>query len=288
MFYENLAKEIGLPLDFLDELMALREKIGDLNDLQDKLFDPDYSGDLDNELKERAKEVEVHYYMYAFYLLFISAKKLHELYDINGIEEHIFFDSMKDIVYKLKECQTMYNISGTFVFGWFPDFYRLKRFALGRFQYDVSTYPSDDYEKFGLSIKKGDVAYGLHIPSSGPLTQEECLESYVKAFNFFGQKPLVIWCQSWLLNPHHRDFLPKESNIVQFLDNFDVISYASPQEKFGDAWRIFGNVADIEIADWPEETGLQRAYKNHVLQDGPLGEWLGVIVFDGRKIINKN
>jgi len=288
MFYETLAKEIDLPLDFLDELMNLYEKIGDLSDLQDKLFDPDYSESLEDELKERAKEADIHHYTYAFYLLFIAGKRLHEAYEIHGIEEHIFFDTMKDLVYKLKECQTMYNISGTFVFGWFPDFYRLKRFALGRFQYDVSTYPSESYEKFGLSIKKGDVAYGLHIPSSGPLTQEECHESYLKAFNFFGQEPLVVWCQSWLLNPHHREFLPEKSNMVQFLNDFDIISYASPQEKFGDAWRVFGNVENVEAADWPEETGLQRGYKDHVLKGGPVGEWLGVLVFDGKKVLNKN
>ena len=287
MFYENLAKTINLPNDFLDELLSMRERLGDLTDLQEKLFSQNYSiCELQKELEDQAKQADIHPYTYFFYFLFIATKRLHGLYKACGIEESIFFNSMKDLSYKLKECQAIYQIAGTSIFDWFPGFYRLQRFGLGRLQYDITTYDYQPYEKFNLSIQKGDVAYGLHIPSSGPLTREDCYDSYRQACKFFKTDQLIVVCHSWLFNPHHHDFLPLTSNILTFINDFDLVAYHQ-QDHFDDAWRIFGNVSFESIEDWPEKTALQHAYKKHILKGGSVGEGQAVLVFDGKEIINK-
>ncbi|MCL1989677.1 MAG: acyltransferase domain-containing protein [Defluviitaleaceae bacterium] len=288
MFDEKFATEIGLPRPFFNQLMALNETLGDLSDLEEKLFNPDYPVEtLQKEVEVCAHLASVHPYTFSFYLLFFGAEKLYDLYVDEGIETSIFFHTMKDLTYKLKECEAIHGISGTFVFFWYPDFYRLKRFALGRFQYDVTTYEGEPYHQFGLTLKKGDVVYNLHIPSSGSINKAARFDSYQQACHFFKTDRLVVCCHTWLLNPHHRDFLNPASHIIDFMTDFDLVSYHE-QASFHDAWRIFGRAAlTTEITHWPEATSLQQAYKKYLLEKGSVGEGFGIFVFDGEKMINK-
>jgi hypothetical protein len=194
---------------------------------------------------------------------------------------------MNDLKYKLAECKTVHDIWGTFVFGWFREFYLMTRFGLGRLQYDVLTYNWEPYTKYGQSIQKGDAVFNCHIPSAGPLTKELCLDSYKRAYDFFGCRPLVVICDSWLLYPPQREFLPPSSRILEFMDNFDVIKSWDHADGFPDAWRVFGSDHTLPPDQWPTATGLQRAYAERVKQGLPVGNGQGVLVFDSEKIINR-
>lgn len=286
MFYENLARKIELPVEVLNEILALQPILGELSVLQMQLLDSDYAVDeLKKSLAIIAKETKIHPYQVDFYLLLLATKPLYELYQQRGINDEIFFDTMRDLVYKLRECQMIHGINGTFVFDWYPGFYRLERFALGRLQYEFSNYDKESYDRFGVKIEQGDLAFGLHVPSSGPLNRDECYESYQRACKFFETDWLVLKCHSWFFNPYHQEFLPANSNILAFINDFDIIDYQE-ETTFNDAWRIFGLVEGKDVAEWPESTSLQRAYKQHLLAGGSVGTGYAILVFDGEKVIN--
>jgi len=285
MFYEKLSDKLSLPQEVRELMFSLQQKLGDLPELQDLLFANEYTTEkMEEQLKKLSEETETHEYTLSFYLLFISTKRLHEIYSEKGISEDIFFNTMMDLKYKLDECRALHGIWGTFVFGWFPEFYRLRRFGLGRLQYEIVTYEWEDYEKNGVSVKKGDTVYFCHIPSAGALTKELRMDSYRQASVFFGEKRLIVICESWILYPQQKDFLPPHSNILDFMNDFDIIS-SEDDEGFPDAWRVFGKDHTLSPQQWPQETSMQRAYAKRILSGKPTGNGAGIIIFDGEKIL---
>jgi len=285
MFYEKFSNTLALPQEVRALMATLQTKLGDLPELQDKLFEQDYeTPKLIEQLKQLSEETKIHEYTLSFYLLFVSAKRLYGIYEKQQLSEDIFFNTMHDLVCKLNECKAVHGIWGTFVFRWYPPFYRMKRFGLGRLQYDITTYEWEPYTKHGVSIKPGDTVYKCHIPSNGPLTKKARTDSYKKAFEFFKCNPLVIICDAWLLYPPHKDFLPQHLNIVDFMDDFDIISYKE-EPMFSNAWRVFGASHTADPSLWPRETSLQRAYAERVQQGLPTGTGQGILVFDGNNII---
>jgi hypothetical protein len=289
-FYDKLADILELPLDTRVLIGVLFERHGNLPKLQDILFSSRCAAKkLQKRIERLSKQTGTHSFTLNFYILFISAKRLHSLYEKNNISLDVFWNSIKDLKYKLDECL---SVSGTIgilayeTYTWFPGFYRLKRFALGRFQYDIMKYLRMPYKKHGLTIYPHDTVYNCHIPSSGPLSKEDAYDSYRKAYEFFGNKPITIICDSWLLYPPQREFLPSSSRILEFMDDFDIISFKN-QDKFNDAWRIFGKDHHLPPDKLPRNTGLQRAYADRLMSGKPTGTGFGVLIFDGEKIINK-
>jgi len=285
MFYEKLSERLSLPQEVRELIFEIKQKLGDLPELQNLLFANENTTEkMQEEIKQLSKGTKIHEYTLSFYILFISAKRLWEVYSERGISEEIFFNTMMDLKYKLDECKMVHDIWGTFVFEWYPGFYHLRRFGLGRLQYDVATYQWDDYTKNGVTVKKGDPVYFCHIPSAGPLTKELRLDSYKKAFEFFGRNPLVIVTDSWILYPGQREFLPSGSNILDFMNDFDIIS-SEDRETFTNAWRVFGKFHTLPPEQWPQETSLQQAYTGRVLSGKPTGKGRGIIIFDGERIL---
>ena len=99
---------------------------------------------------------------YTFDLLFMIgiSRRTWELYQKRGISREIFHDSMADMHWKLLECHQMYDIWGTFVMHWFPWWFQLKRFALGRLQFELIKF-DDEYEKDGLILHKDSPVINL-------------------------------------------------------------------------------------------------------------------------------
>lgn len=227
-----------------------------------------------------------------FVFLLLSAETLYKRYKKQGIEDEIFYDTIKDLKYKLLECIECKGYNGTFVPHWFEGFYRLERFGLGRFQYENTDTDREIITPSGIKIKKGTKALFLHIPSSGtPITDEIRLESYKKAYEFYKNTSfvkngrIVFVCHSWLLYKKHYDFLPKNSNILRFMNDFYIYDgYLSDTKE--DLWRIFGKDDKLPYNELPEDTSLKKAYKKWLLKKDETGGGVGLIVFDGEKIIN--
>lgn len=215
---------------------------------------------------------------YTFDLLFMIgiSRRTWELYQERGISREIFHDSMADMHWKLLECHRMYGIWGTFVMHWFPWWFQLKRFALGRLQFELIAF-DDEYEKDGLVLHKSSPVINVHIPSCGKLDYAEVQKSYEKAAVFyraeFTEHPLVFVCESWLLFPANKEILPEHSNIRSFLADYDVYR---TRENNKDLWRIYYGAEQNGFEHLPESTGLERAYKNWLLSGHMAGQSWGV------------
>lgn len=231
------------------------------------------------------------YYTLSFVFLLRAAEVMHQRYCEQGLSDELFADTITDLKYKYNECVDCKGVHGTFVPDWNTGFYALRRFALGRYQFEMSTHFGDSFtSSSGITVKNGDKVVGFHIPSSGiPLTDEVRLDAFKQAYGFFKDYRrddglMIFECGSWLIYEDYKNFLPENSNIVKFINDFEIIS-SEPKDKFTDAWRIFGKYGWKSPKRWPESTSLQRAFKQHVLRGGKTGHGNGIIVFDGEKII---
>ena len=223
-------------------------------------------------------------------LILASLPYLHDRYGAAGIPDEVFYASMDDIRCKVNECIECTGKAGTFVAGWYDGFFNMTRFAYGRFQYEPVVYDGEDIAlSCGASLRKGGYFINFHIPSNGvPLTDEVRLGSYRLAYphyaSLFGGGPVIFGCDSWLLYPAHRDFLPRHSNVLRFMDDFEVIK-GRDEAVFGDKWRVFGRYSDLPASQLPRDTSLRAAYADRLASGLPTGEGFGVFAFDGEKII---
>ena len=249
-------------------------------------------GGMCDDMKKLAFCYRVKEYSLTCVWLIVASEKMLELYREKGIDEQIYWDSMMDLKYKFQECVDCKEVYGTFVGHWYTGFFQLNRFALGRFQFENSTFGAADEftTSAGIKIKRGDKTVGFHIPSSGvPLTDEVRFDAYKKAYEFFKDQRredglIIFECGSWLLYEGNKEILPENSNTVKFINDFEIIK-SEPKDKFNDAWRIFAKSGYKAPKYWYDDTSMRRAFKNHVLNGGKTGSGHGVIVFDGEKIV---
>ena len=180
--------------------------------------------------------------LYTIYLVLLlnCTKPLKAAYKKNGYPEEIYWRSILDLKVKMLECKENYDIWGTFVEGWFMGFFEMRRFALGRFEYDLSDFGEEIYEDNGVVIKDSEFVLGMHIPSHlGPLTYDIRMDSYKKAFEFFkdrfGGKHIIVCCGSWLLYPDNLNILPEGSNASDFILDFEPLDIKRTYD-FGVCW----------------------------------------------------
>lgn len=217
---------------------------------------------------------------------------LYDVYKQFCIDEDVFYESMKDFSYKVKECKSLYNVCGVFV-NWFFLFFELKEFSLGRLQYEIYQFLHDEYTCANVRLKKGDSVYYCHIPSSGKLTYEMCMESFQKAYEFFKANlsgdviPIISY--TWLLyQPYIDKVFPEKSNLKQFANLFDIIKNSSAGNVFHDGWRVFQKMYDGTTKGLPADNTLRRNFIEYINSGGDFGYGYGIILYDGKqkKIIN--
>lgn len=269
--------------DFGDRFDALHEKFSS--------YKSRFDSEIISELKIIAEEKGYSEYTLCFVFLLSLTEELHEQYVLLGIDEKVYYDTMDDLRCKLLECMECEYVPGTFVPDWFDGFFRLKRIAYGRFQYELCRFNSDKEFtlKCGHVIKPGDIYVNFHIPSSGvSLSNEVRLVSYKEAYKHF--KPLfpdgtvIFGCGSWLLYPRHREFLPEGMNILNFMDDFETVNW-NERDDFHNDWRIFGHYSDLPWNELPKDTKLRKAYAEWICAGNKVGDAFGVFAFDGEKIL---
>lgn len=243
----------------------------------------------DAVLASWAQELSLPAETLALLALLSACPGLQAAYARQGIPEELYWAGLSDFRSKLLECRELRGVNGTFVPGWFEGMFRLRRFALGRFQYATETLEKDYPLADGRVVPAGSFKAACHIPSHGPgLSDDVRLDSYRKAHAFFlprlHQGLLLVSCSSWLLYPAQAQFLPGASHILRFMGDFTLISHTE-QPGFPDGWRVFGKAWGTPYEDLPEDTALRRAYKQWLLKAGVTGRGFGILVFDGEKII---
>lgn len=239
-------------------------------------------------IKKIAENTGLNEFSLNLLLLICYAKHCRELYDEAEIPVKLYHDAMLDLKSKMMECKAVYNVWGTFVPQWFPRFFDLSRFALGRLQFEDD--PSTEYyEKNGIVLNYGDWVVNVHIPSGSRLDIQDCLTSFRDAAKFYADRfpdgIAKFRCRSWLLAPIHKNYLLPETGIRKFADLFDIVS-ATPDEDGHNLWRIFGKPYEGCVEDLPSETSLQRAYRK-LLFDGKKPEiGLGYILMKDGEVLH--
>lgn len=294
MLIKNLMNEIGFTMGEQNEYYEYKNLIGSrMDSYAEDFMHGKISFNEALDAVHKFQSCELHQYTIDLLFVLECTSFLLEKYESNGISKKIFIDTMKDIKYKLEECIKVKNIFGIFVVNWFEYYFYIKRIALGRLQYDISTYSGDEIKIKGYTIHEGDFVLRCHIPSSGPLNSELCMESFKMAYNFFHDKLnngiLPIMCCSWLLYPQYREVFGEKSNIVAFASNFEIV-YVQNKEKFDDMWRVFSvecDSSDININDLSSNTTMQRNFIQYMKKGYSFGTATGVLLFDGENVLTQ-
>ena len=242
---------------------------------------------------EKLREIlkgKCHEYTSVLLFLLHCTSFLRENYLSAGYSEELFVDAMKDIRYKLNECQNYKNVFGIFVFNWFKGFFDMTRFALGRLQYDIFDYNDETVNIGDFKIESGDRIVSCHIPSSGRLTRELCYESYKLAYDFFKTRLkngiLVIRCSSWLFYPAYLEVFGENSNTGLFVRDF-YLSKILEKEDFNSCWRVFSMDFDGDVSKLPQDTTMQKNFVKYMTKSNKHGGAIGFILFDGKNVLTK-
>ncbi len=301
-FMNEMFEKLNIRKDALEYFTKLEEKImadSELNEIISNCAyeymtseEKQFSKCLEkmNEISEKTGE---HPYTMHFLVALRCLPYLRQQYEKReDLTEEMFWQGADDFRCKLNECLELHGIYGSFVAGWFGSFLNLRRISLGRFQYILTRYEAATFKTpHGHTIEKDEYIAEFHIPSSGvPLTDEIRNDSYRQAWDYFkeitGNNRVVLRCTTWLLYPEHYRFLPETSNIIKFMDDFDIQFYAH-QPEFHDKWRLFGKSSEKPLEEWDEKTSLQRAYKKRLLEGKPTGDAMGFIIMEGGQNVTK-
>lgn len=204
--------------------------------------------------------------------------QLKKYYIANNISLDIYKTTVMDLKYKLEECKLVYGIKGTFVVEWYPGFFELRRFGMGRLQFQIRKMPQD-YEKDGKKISAGANVIEVHIPRSGePLTEEACMASYLAAKEFFKDQvaddPCPFVCNTFLLYPENESFVPKHTNTYRFMKSYDVFRVEVDRAR-KNLWRLF-DTQEQNVDKLPADTSMRRAFVDHLKKGGKIGWGYGV------------
>ncbi len=215
-------------------------------------------------------------------------KELKNRYIRKSIDLKHYRTACLDFKAKLTECYDIKKIWGTFVVDWFGRWFSLTRFALGRLQFELN--PANETVVIGENtVNKGDFVVSIHIPSLGPLKQEDCVESFEMAYEFF--KPafpdglVPFRTGSWLIAPEHREMLKPDANLLKFMDFFHIIPYEKTVK--GDFWRIFGKEDCSDVNTLPDDNSLRRAYIERIKQDKIPHIGIGLFFMQDGKFLDK-
>lgn len=227
-------------------------------------------------------------------LLFIAYAEMsftmRELYRKNGISDDIWHDSVRDLAFKNRETHNVYNEWGLFT-DWFEGFLKLRLFSLGRLEYEVQMFNKSEHpiERSGITLIPGKTpAISIHIPSDGKLRIEAVIDSFKKAYEFFGKyhidNKLIFQCSSWLLYPRMLEFMTPGSNLSRFIECFEILDFGTSSE-FKDCWRLFGRSYSEGSAALPRDTTLRKQYAEWLDAGNLPGYGKGILIFDGENII---
>lgn len=150
----------------------------------------------------------------------------------------------------------------------------------GRIEKKISYLARDEWRKI---MWPGAPALSVHIPARGRLDPAECEKSFQISRDFFNRyfsnQPFYgYWVESWLMDPQLTDYLPAESNIVQFQKMFRIV----PFEHANDLQlheRVFGVDQFKPVEELPQNTRLQQIVTQHMKRGGSWRSMAGIKFF---------
>ncbi len=204
-----------------------------------------------------------------------AAADTRELYREKGISDEIYFATMRCFTRFTQERHVM---TGEYKFDrefWAPRQAGGLIYRIAALEYEL--VPAED-----------DRHINVHIPSDADLSPASCTESLRKAKEFFaGCYPAFTGCPyrcySWLLSPDLEELLPKRSNIRSFRERFEILGSEASNDYlewlfYNLAGREKGPLKDFDYQSLPEDSSLQRAVKQKVLEGGQIRDGLGRLI----------
>lgn len=252
------------------------------NELQNTILDLSDQQVFDAQTK-LSEESNIHVYLIQMLNLLANLENLKTEFESRGL---LLSELIYDVWTKAEETRECFGVYGLHCYDFFIPFLSFDRVSIGRLEYENRIYRGSDITCGGLSVNEGQHVWGLHIPGGRALTKEACLDSFTRAFYYYGcteERPLIMHCVSWLLNPEHKEMLSRPSNLLDFMDFFTPLE-SVVLDGFPDAWRLYGKAAAGMPETWPEDNRLRRAYKKLILAGGIPKRGAGIIVFDGNQV----
>jgi len=273
----NIMEKIDLPTEARDAVTSLYGRLdpADVDAVKTKFFSPN---NIDADVEKLAKKYNVNTFEMWLPLYIAFSERTLEIYKERGIDTSIFYDTMTDITIWAKVCKRDFGTWGLKESGWLSIHLRVLLFRLGRLQFEVIMFNfNSPYTRDGETINPGDPIINIHVPEGDGITDEKRRDSYKRAAAFFNLKWFT--CGSWLLYPEHRNFLPPTSNIIGFMNDFDIIASRDDNGE-GNLWRVFNRRNDgYDPKNLPRDTGLRKAYAEHWEKNGKTGEGTGIFLY---------
>ena len=275
--------------DCFSKLVAVPGALDRLYEAQELLFLKE-GKDFVAALAPVYEKTDINPYSVDMVFLLMAATPLKYIYAARGYSFELYVETMRDLLFKLRECVDVKGVFGTFVIEWYQKFYTCERFKLGRLQFETRAYPCD--EPFRDMFKKGDAVVGCHIPSDGSLKYEDVIASLKMAYDFYPHMRkngiLPIYCHSWLMYPPYAgEVFPKGTNLYRFLKLFELVR-SEVDEDYTDFFRIYSkDFCATELDSLPEDTSLRRNMKKFLADGNKMGTSFGFILFDGEKVITE-
>ena len=273
-FLEEFSQRIDLPADAASTLAKTYAAVKDAESFQAlsaMITKRESFEKIAETIKTDAETLKLDWHTYAMAVLCANVPVIRERYAEKGAGDDIFWDSMIDFRCKINECKKVYGVWGIDPITWYAGFFEAKIFKLGRLEYEV----------------RDEGVYSVHIPSCGALHHEDVLDSYKRAYVFFGGKDgaiLPFLCSSYLLFPaYQKAVFPENGNIHRFAEDFTIIRIDDKQN-FRDAWRVFDRPYTGDLTVLPQNTSLQRAFVAYMKENDNFGTGLGLFLFDGETI----
>lgn len=273
-FLEEFSQRIDLPADAASTLAKTYAAVKDTESFQNlsaMITKRESFEKIAETIKTDAETLKLDWHTYAMAVLCANVPVIRERYAEKGAGDDIFWESMVDFRCKINECKKVYGVWGIDPITWYAGFFEAKIFKLGRLEYEV----------------RDEGVYSVHIPSCGALHHEDVLDSYKRAYVFFGGKDgaiLPFLCSSYLLFPaYQKAVFPENGNIHRFAEDFTIIRIDDKQN-FRDAWRVFDRPYTGDLSVLPQNTSLQRAFVAYMKENDNFGTGLGLFLFDGETI----
>lgn len=273
-FLEEFSQRIGLPEDAASTLAKTYAAVKDTESFQTlsaMITKRESFEKIAETIKTDAETLKLDWHTYAMAVLCANVPVIRERYAEKGAGDNIFWESMVDFRCKINECKKVYGVWGIDPITWYAGFFEAKIFKLGRLEYEV----------------RDEGVCSVHIPSCGALHHEDVLDSYKRAYVFFGGKDgaiLPFLCSSYLLFPaYQKAVFPENGNIHRFAEDFTIIRIDDKQN-FRDAWRVFDRPYTGDLTVLPQNTSLQRAFVAYMKENDNFGTGLGLFLFDGETI----
>lgn len=214
-----------------------------------------------------------YFYVFVYVAVLPYTREFHRAHDIPA---DVARRTLADIGRNVAVYRRTFGVGGMHA-PWWPilhlrgELYHLGRLHFQRARLDNRTGAA--VSAAGLPHGPGSPTLSLHIPDFyGPLGPAACDRALELARDFFprhfpGERYAIAGCQSWLLDPQLKRYLPPDSNIIRFQERFHR-AHDSPQDyDEGTIGFVFGREG-APLDELPRDSVLQRAIVDHIRSGG--------------------